>query len=78
MTGTCKNGQNISNYRSKIVNVLRVLVENFFSYIDKVLKTAANCIAEIATMTEAIIRITSQGMLPGFMPRQRPRTNAPA
>jgi hypothetical protein len=78
MTGTCKNGQNISNYRSKIVNVLRVLVEDFFSYIDKVLKTVANCTAEIAAMTEAIIRITSQGMLPRFMPRQRPRTNTPA
>lgn len=33
--------------------------------------------AAIAAITEAMMRITSQGTLPGFMPKPRPRTRTP-
>lgn len=33
--------------------------------------------AAMAAITEAMMRITSQGTLPGFMPKPRPRTRTP-
>ena len=40
MACTCENCQDISNNRSEVINVFRVLVENFLSNVNKILKTA--------------------------------------